>query len=224
MDAPGCVLKYLCCAIGLLISLGALADPGSFEQQCARLSREAKVEVLYEDVQIAWNDRLSIQQLKRMSNLSANSFHNILGVTHAEPAVSLASDARILVAADGRACAVPNLTIRLGFKALTVYLAHDIPGDCRRRIVAAHEQEHVAVWRDHYRAGARLMQTRLQAVAGKTFHAASKDALESEMKSRVEGEVASLLTALYEGAVAANRHIDSPASYRRVADQMRGCP
>ncbi|MEW6514374.1 MAG: hypothetical protein AB1443_10255 [Pseudomonadota bacterium] len=216
-------ISIIRCTILLLVSVETLADTGSFEQQCAGLAREAKVEVLYRDIQITRNDRLSIQQLKRMSNFSANPFHNILGVTHAEPEVSLESNARILMAMDGSACAAPSLTVRLGFKSLTVYLAHDVPGDCRRRIVEAHELEHVAVWRDHYRAGARLMQTRLQALLGKTFHAADKDALESEMKSRVEGEVANMLTALYEGAIEANRHIDSPTSYQRAANQMRGC-
>lgn len=220
---PG--LKAWWSALCLLGSTGALANPPDFMEECASLAAAARIEVLFEDGQITRNNRLGSLELKRMSSFDASPYHSVLGLTHAKPDLAIESSTRILTASDGRACTVPSLTVKLRFSELEVFLARDIPDECQRRFVEAHEMEHVAIWRTHFRAGAKMIQNRMQALFSKPLFAASKTELEHDLKSQVENELRSLLSALHAGARAANLQIDSAAAYQYANNQMmQTCP
>lgn len=220
---PG--LSAWCGMLCVLGSTGALANPPDFVKECANLAATARIEVLFEDGQITRNNRLGSLELKRMSSFDASPYHSVLGLTHARPDLSIESSTRILSASDGRACTVPSLSVKLRFSELEVFLARDIPDECQRRFVEAHEMEHVAIWRTHFRVGAKMIQNRMQAQFSKPLFAANKRELERELKSQIENELRSLLSALHDGARAANLQIDSAAAYQSANNQMmQTCP
>ena len=189
-------MKTLCLLFLCWTTLAAADAGDEFARRCARLAAEARVEVRFED-----------------------------GVlTRAEPAVTLVHTATVLAEANGRVCAVPAVTLTLGFAVLQVHLARELGDACRRAIVDAHEQEHVAVWRDHFRAGARLLQPRLQSQLGSAEVFNNATEARELLGQRVDGLVAPLLRGLREGIDAAQREIDSPGSYQAVTNRMRACP
>ncbi len=207
-----------------LFPLSVAADTGSFEAQCERLAAEARIEVLFEEPQVTRDDSRSRDELMRLSQSSRNPNHAVLGLTQAEPSFSLRLAPVFLTHADGRVCAALSLTLKLAFSNLQVYLARELNGACRREIVLKHEQEHVAVWRDHLRAGARLLQPLLQTSLGQPGYFSRRDEAEAALLSRANTLIKQKLDGLREGIRFAHQQIDSPASYRQEENRMRACP
>lgn len=217
----GC-MKILLLALALLPPVAAEAD--GFTQQCERLAAGARIEVLFEEPQVTRDDSRSRDELMRLSQSSRNPNHAVLGLTQAEPSFNLRLAPAFLTHADGRVCAALSLTLKLGFSNLQVYLARELNGACRRDIVLTHEQEHVAVWRDHLRAGARLLQPLLQTSLGQPGYFSRRDEAEAALLSRANTLIKQKLDGLREGIRFAHQQIDSPASYRHEENRMRACP
>lgn len=217
-------MKTLCLLFLCWTTLAAADVGDEFARRCARLAAEARVEVRFEDGVLTRDDRRGSAELQHLARGAPSPYHSVLGLTRAEPAVTLVHTATVLAEANGRVCAVPAVTLTLGFAVLQVHLARELGDACRRAIVDAHEQEHVAVWRDHFRAGARLLQPRLQSQLGpaEVFNNAAE--ARELLGQRVDGLVAPVLRGLREGIDAAQREIDSPGSYQAVTNRMRACP
>lgn len=209
----------------LLLTLSPAAIAGSsFEIACEKLAGEAAIRVVFEDSQVSRDDSRNLETLKRLSRSDTSPYHNVLGLTHAEPVASLDVAPRILTDFDGRACGVPSLNLRLGFSAMQVYLASELKDSCRRRIVDEHEQEHVAVWRNHLRAGARMLEALLRRKLGQTANFRTSAEADEQLRRRVDELIVPLLKDLQDGIGANQRQIDSAASYQYVEGQMRSCP
>ncbi len=114
--------------------------------------------------------------------------------------------------------------LRLGLSNLTVYLAREVQGSCRRAIVEAHEQEHVAVWRNHFRIGARLLTTQLQQALGQAAVFDDANQASALLTQRVENLVERQLKVLIDGIRSAHQQIDTPGSYQLEEGRMRACP
>jgi len=196
----------------------------SFEDRCARLAAEAKISVVFEDKQVNRSDSRSLSELKRMSGSRANQYHSILGLTHAVPSAKLDVTPNILTDEHGKLCVVPSLVLKLGFSEFEVHLAREIKDPCRRRIVEEHENEHVGVWRNHFRISARLLETVLRKQMANPGYFVNPDEATNETRRHVNEVISTLLRGIYDGAVAANRQIDSPASYQFEEGRMRSCP
>ncbi|TVO59854.1 hypothetical protein [Denitromonas ohlonensis] len=207
-----------------LTALPASAASPDFAARCNALAAAANVRVVFEDHPVAYDNRHDTAALGRRSGAAASRNHSVLGVTHATPQSRLEVTARALVDTDGRVCAAPDITLHLGFSEMTVSLARELSTDCQRRVVGAHEQQHVAIWRNHYRAGARLIETRLRQGPPKPLYFASRQAMQRGLSVQIKARVAPWLARLDAGVGAAHASIDSPASYREVESRMRACP
>lgn len=197
--------------------------PDDFAAHCQRLAATAQVQVVFEDRPVSRNERLNIAELKRLSGGAGHPYH-VLGITYAEPQARLTMQVESLTDVDGRVCAAPSVLLRVGFSEFTVYLARDVGSACRRQVVDEHEQEHVAAWRDHYRAGARLVEARLRDSLRGPIYFAHQAERQMLLRPHIDGLVAPLLEQLREGVNARQRQIDSPASYLRSEQRLRSCP
>lgn len=216
-------MKLLLVTLALLPP-SAIAQAAGFAERCERLAAEARIEVLFDEPQVTRDDSRSREELMRMAPANRNPHHAVLGLTHAETAFNLKLAPTFMTHPDGRVCAVLSLTLRIGLSNLQVYLARELRDSCRRNIVLRHEEEHVAVWRDHLRAGARLLLPLLQASFGEPAYFGSRVEAEATVLSRANTLIKQKLDGLHEGIRFAHRQIDSPASYRNEENRMRACP
>lgn len=194
---------------------------------CAGMPAEPRIHVRFEDRPIARDERRSVQELTRMSGGARGSHHSVMGLTVAQPAARMqwsAPELQPAAAGGAGVCARPVFTVELAFSTLEVYLARELADGCRRGIVDAHEMEHVTAWRQHLRAGARLMETALRAELGAPAPFASAEAAQGALRARADAMVGSLLPRLRESVMAAHGSIDSPQSYQFTERQLRACP
>lgn len=196
----------------------------SFAERCDRLLADARIQIRFEDKPVNRTLSLSRTELEALSGQASGSHRHVLGLTHAEPSARLQVKVRMAGIEDGSVCAVPSIELVLGLKRLDVHLAKELRGECQRAIVEAHETEHVAVWRNHLRAGARLATPMLQErLVQMSFHASAADA-ETDLRQRSNEEINRLMARLIEGINAEHRQIDSPGSYQTVQNSLRACP
>lgn len=216
-------------ARGIILLTGMAIPPASaaapdFAHRCNALAAAARTQVVFTDRPVAYDNRLDTIALGRRAGAAASRHHSVLGLTHATPASRVEVTARALVDTDGRVCAAPDIVLHLSFSHMTVSLARELSTDCQRRVVGAHEQQHVAIWRNHYRAGARLIEARLRQQPAPPLYFPSQQAMQHALSARVNARIAPLLDQLHAGIGAAHASIDSPAAYREVERQMRACP
>jgi hypothetical protein len=210
-------------ALTVFVATGAVAAE-SFTERCDKLASQAQIQVVFEDALLVRDDTRSLDALKRLSQTGASPYHRVLGLTHAEPVTRLTLTASTLEDLDGRVCSVPSLTLKLGFSSLQVYLARELQDPCRRNIVQAHEQEHVAVWRSHLRIGARLLTSQLQKTLGQPMYFNDLAQAKAGVQQRVENLLNPPLQGLMNGIAAAHQQIDAPGSYQLEENRMRACP
>ncbi len=216
-------MKPVVATLLLFFSLAAAADT-RFSIACEKLAAEADIRVLFEDRPLTHDDSRSVEVLKRLAKSGTNPHHSVLGLTHAEPTASLEVTPRILTDIDGRVCGVPSLTLKLSFSTLQVYLASELKDACRRRIVDEHEQEHVAVWRNHFKAGARMLESLLRRELGQAAYFSNPAEAKETLQQRANELIVPLLKNLNDGIGVNQQEIDSAGSYRYVEGRMRGCP
>ncbi|UCV09827.1 hypothetical protein [Dechloromonas denitrificans] len=195
-----------------------------FEAACEKLASEAAIRVVFEDRPVSRDDSRQLDVLKRLSGAGTNPYHSVLGLTHAEPAASLDVMPRILTDVDGQVCGVSSLRLQLGFSALQVYLASELRDSCRRRLVEEHELEHVAVWRNHLRVAARMLETLLRRKLGETAYFRTPAEADETLRRQADQLIAPLLKNLKDGIVADQQQIDSAASYQYLEGRLRACP
>lgn len=196
----------------------------AFVLACNKLAATAKVKVSFLDVPLLEDNAQSVATLKGISGKAADQNHSVFGLTHAEPAFGFDVNAQSLTAQDGRVCMAPTVKVKLTFTELKVYLAKEMHDACRKQIVRAHEMEHVAAWRSHFRIGAVLMAQPLQLAFSTPRYYANKKQAEEDLSKWVGQTLAPWQQKLLEGLAVAQRAIDSPASYASVQDHLRTCP
>ena len=202
----------------------ARAADGDFVLRCEALAIQARVTVDFEDRPITRDDTRSREQLRNLSQKAGTANHSVYGLTYAQARMAYALRSTALTGPDGAMCVVPSLKVTVGLQDLTVYLARELTQPCRRAIVEAHEQEHVAVWRSHLRAGARLLEPVLRDVLARPFYFASMAQAQSGLRQQIDAALAPLTQNLHDGIALANRDIDSPASYQAASQRLNACP
>lgn len=216
---PRLPLHLLLC----LLACGPASAAGSeAADACRHLAGEASISVAFQDREVRIDETRDTAQLNALAGKGGH--HHVFGLTHAVPEPRIAASVRWASDGAGRYCALPQLAIGLGFSELAVYLARDLASACHRRAVLEHEEEHVAVWRQHLRAGGRLIEARLRRELLASGSYASPVAAEAEIRARVGELLSAQVKALAQGIEAAQRDIDSPASYARVEQRLRACP
>ncbi|ABB74315.1 hypothetical protein Nmul_A1012 [Nitrosospira multiformis ATCC 25196] len=202
----------------------ALAGNDSFEANCEKLMGPGKVAVVYLDIAPAEDSSRTARALQSVSGKTGDAYHNVYGLTHAEPEFRYEFRTRQWTSTDGRTCMVPDVSVKLGFAAMRVYLARELDDSCRRNIVREHELEHVSAWRSHFRIGARMLEEPLRAAFSQPRYYASQNQARSDSRPWVEGILQPLQQHLMKGVIAAHRAIDSPVAYQRVTQRLRACP
>lgn len=214
-------------ALGLKSLATAAADlpaEAAFEQRCAQLAKTATVSVAFEDRPISWNTTHDDAQLRRLGS-QPNPNHIVLGLTIARPTARLNVKHNSLTeASTGRACIAGSVALTLGFTEMSVYLASSLTNPCRRRIVEAHELEHVRIWRTHLRVGVHLAKPLIEQQLAEPLYADDPEAAEALLRQRVNEITAPILDRIRDAAHAAQRELDSPLSYQTAANRLRACP
>lgn len=219
-------MKALVIILPLLAIQPASAGSDSFVARCQKMAGDAQILAVFEDRPVTQDSSRGLETLKALSQAggNANPYHRVLGLTHAEPAVSLESTTHLLVDGDGSVCAVPSVSLRLGFSVLEVYLAKELTSPCHRAVIARHEEEHVTVWRNHLRAGAQMLTVALRAKLGQPAYFRNQEQARAELPQQVNAAIAPLLARLHEGINVSHREIDSALSYQNEENRLRACP
>lgn len=203
---------------------GADSFTDSFKADCEKLMGPGKVTVMYADIAPAEDSSRTVKALQSMSGKTNDAYHNVYGLTHAEPEFRYTFQTRWRTSPDGRTCMVPDVSVKLGFAAMRVHLARELQDNCRRNIVREHELEHVSAWRSHFRIGTKMLEEPLRAAFSQPRYYASQNLAQADLKPWVEGILKPLQQRLMNGAVAAQRAIDSPTAYQRVSQRLHACP
>ena len=161
--------------------------------------------------------------MNRIAGRPAGDYHNVYGLTHAKPDFKMQVAPRILVADDGRVCAVPDISIELGFTAFVVYLAKELTDPCHQDIIRQHEQEHVNTWKSHLRASAQLLTTVLRRNLGDARDYATREEATTGVRAWATELVAPWPKRILESVGAAQDAIDTPVSYGIVTSRLRTC-
>ena len=211
-------------AAGLMLMPLAAAAQSDLAGACATLAADARIVVAFEDRPVSYDHSLGVDALRRLASSATPAHHRVLGLTEAQPTTRLMVAPRVLADRNGRACAVAALDLAISFATLRVYLASELKDACRRRVVEEHELRHVAVWCDHLRAGARLLETRLRATLGEVAYFDSAQQARDEVRRRAEEAVSAYIARLSDGIAAGNREIDTASAYQYDEGRLRACP
>lgn len=185
---------------------------------------QARITVAFEDAAVLRDNNRTLEELKNLSRQTSGPHHQVFGLTQAQAGTRYAVRVATLTDAQGRVCAAPSLEVTIAVKGLTVYLARELTNPCKRAIVDEHEMEHVAVWRNHLRAGARLLEPILREQLREPLLFASAQEMQVGLRARVDAVLSPLLRQLQDGIAQANREIDSPQSYQATARRLDACP
>jgi hypothetical protein len=202
----------------------ASASNDMFKTDCEKLIGPGKVMVMYTDIVAAEDNSRTIKALQSLSGKVDDAYHSVYGLTYAEPEFRYEFQTRWRTSPDGRTCMVPDISIKLGFVAMRMYLARELQDSCRRNIVREHELEHVSAWRSHFRIGARMLEEPLHMAFSQPRYYASETQARADLKPWVESVLKPFQQRLMNGAIAAQRAIDSPGAYQRVTQRLRMCP
>ena len=208
----------------LIQSHAAWAVNDTFKADCKKLFGTGKVVVTYTDIVAAEDSSHTIKSLQAMSGKTYDAYHSVYGLTRAEPEFRYEIRSRWRIRPEGETCIVSDISIKLGFSAMRVYLARELQDSCRRNIVREHELEHVSAWRSHFEIGAKMLEEPLGAAFSQPRYYVSQTQAQADLKPWVEGVLHPFQKQLMNGAAAAQRAIDSPAAYERVKQRLRACP
>ena len=209
----------------LLVSLMNAVETRAqdFAEQCAQLPQQAKEAVAFHDRQVIIDDTRSVQDLNRMRVRAAADYHNVYGVTYAKPGFRLLVAPRTVEDGSGHLCALPDMTIELGFSEFVVYLAKDLTDPCHKDIIRQHEQDHVNTWKSQMRASAQLLTTVLRRDMGEARYYTSRAEAEPAVRAWASELAAPWLKRMLDSVTAAQNAIDTQVSYDTVTSRLRTC-
>jgi hypothetical protein len=214
--------SYLSVALICLSANSAGAD--DFEKRCKELSQRVKVSVTFQDRSVVVDQFRNIEALNGLSGKRLGSHHNVYGLTHAEPYFRLNVVPRAFADGHGQICAIPDISLSLGFTEMVVYLARELTDQCRRDVIWQHEEEHVKTWKAHLRASAQLLTTILRRELGEPRIYFSRDATEAGVRLWADELVVPWVKRVLATVAEAQQAIDTPASYSAVLSRLRTCP
>jgi hypothetical protein len=197
----------------------------SFETRCARLPASL-VEVVPDAVTPTEDYSLSHQSLTRLAQEDPDA-QRTLGLTR----TTFGEEARIDImgledSGSHRACARPQVHVRLRMSPMTVYVAREIEGDaCRKAALLEHEMKHVEVYRKHLNAAAAELARALPALYGqRIFTARSSGETETELRGMLRDYLGAFMQASARQLKADQEKVDSAEEYDRIGRACGGMP
>lgn len=202
----------------------AWAENGEFKDRCNRLVETATVAVTFVDIGTSENSSHTVKSLKSLSGKTGDLHHNVYGLTHAEPTFSYEIRSKWRISPTGKTCMVPDVSVKIGFSSMRIYLARELQDSCRKNIVREHELEHVSAWKSHFRIGTKLLEEPLRLAFSQPRYYASTTQAEADLRPWVEEVLKPLQQRLMKSVISAQHAIDSPISYNYVKNRLRNCP
>ncbi|SCY61481.1 hypothetical protein SAMN05216420_11045 [Nitrosospira sp. Nl5] len=202
----------------------AWASNDEFRTACIKLGETVAVVVTFMDIAASENSSHTLKSLKSLSGKTSDPHHNVYGLTQAEPTFSYEIKPRWGISPVGQTCMVPDVSVKMGFSAMRVYLARELQDSCRKNIVREHELEHVSAWKSHFRIGAKLLEDPLRRAFSQPRYYASRTQAQADLQPWAEGVLKPFQQRLMQGVASAHRAIDSPISYNHVKKRLRACP
>ncbi|MBA2658381.1 MAG: hypothetical protein H0U72_02170 [Nitrosospira sp.] len=208
----------------LMQNCAAWASNDEFKARCVKLAVAAAVVVTFTDIATSENSSHTVESLKSLSGKTSDPHHNVYGLTHTEPIFSYEIKPRWLIGPAGRTCMVPDVSVKMGFSAMRIYLARELQDSCRKNIVRDHELQHVSAWKSHLRIGAKLLEEPLRLAFSQPRYYASTAQAQADLQPWVEGVLKPLHQRIMKSVTSAQRAIDSSISYTHVKNRLRNCP
>lgn len=202
----------------------AWASNDDFRTRCIKLGEAVAVVVTFKDIATSENTSHTVKSLKSLSGKISGPHHNVYGLTYAESIFSYEVKPRWWTDPAGQTCMVPDVSVKMGFSAMRIYLARELQDSCRKNIVREHELEHVSAWKSHFRIGAKLLEDPLRRAFSQPRYYASRNQAQADLQPWAEGVLKSFQQRLMQGVASAHRSIDSPISYNHVKKRLRACP
>jgi hypothetical protein len=214
----------------LLPLLAALAVlPGCerlqpFEQACAARLAPARVEVVTEPVHYTTDLSRSIGDLTtRQSNPWGRA---VMGLVTADLKSEVAVSARGLGDRSGsRYCIRPDVTVRLAFSPMTLYVAREHPpGTCAHRLTLEHELKHVRVYRDYLEDVRADIDTKLrEKFGGKPMVYGSEAESQAAVRALLDETLAPYVQDAMREVLDLQKLVDSPHEYARLDLEQARC-
>ncbi|MDQ3186839.1 MAG: hypothetical protein M3Q16_10385 [Pseudomonadota bacterium] len=208
----------------LMQNCAAWASDDEFRAACIKLGAAVAIVVTFTDIATSENSSHTVKSLKSLSGKTSDPHHNVYGLTHAEPTFSYEIKPRWQIGLAGQTCMVPDVSVKIGFSAMQIYLARELQDSCRKNIVREHELEHVLAWKSHFRIGAKLLEDPLRLAFSQPRYYASRTQAQVDLRPWAEGVLKPFQQRLMKGVTSAQRAIDSPISYNHVKKRLRACP
>lgn len=184
---------------------------------------QPRIEVVFHDREVARYNTFTVAELNRMAGARRAEFHNVYGLTYANPDFRLMARPLTTEQRDGSICAVPEITVELSLSDFRVYLAKELVNLCQQMIIWEHEEEHVRIWRSQLRASARLLETALRNSAGAERAYASQSEAVAGVNAWALELVAPWMQQIVAVAISAQAAIDTQRSYDILSSQLRNC-
>lgn len=171
------------------------------------------------------NTRYGYRTLTNLGQKLARPGTTVLGLTRGNAIVKFETSLPSIVDASGRwECTSPQLTVSLGFKPMTVYVAREFPaGSCAYNEIYQHEQRHVKTYQEHLdgieKAVLETLNRRFATQGpwrGPTGETAAR--LQQELDERWLPYIQREIGRVEE----AQALIDTPEEYARVAESCNG--
>lgn len=174
---------------------------------------------------VALNLDYSYATLTNLGNEQAGRGQKVLGLTRGNAVARFETRIQSVLSADGRyECASPQITVRYGFKPMTVYVAREFPpGTCAHKEIYEHEQRHVKANVDHAAAIEKELAATLEKrfATGKPWRGPAGQTAE-RLQDELESRWLPYIKRELERVRIAQKQIDTPEEYARITESCNG--
>lgn len=200
------------------------ALPGAAHSACADLP-PSTVKVVRVEREHKLNFSYGYRTLRNLSEDHQRRDIAVLGLARGVAIAQAKVSGKILPAADRRhECASFTIEIEYGFDPITVYVGREFPaGSCGHDEIYRHEMRHVEVYRAQARAiEAEITQALHQRFAREAPWQAPAGESAAKLRQELDQRWMPYIVRLLNQSKAAQRAIDTPEEYRRVAESCTG--
>lgn len=208
----------------LALCLALAGCGGSFEQACERRLAPTTVRVLTQPVSYATDFTRPAADLSARG--AARAGQQVLGLVHTE--IRTSAELRMngmRQTFGGRFCMRPEVTLKLAFDPMTLYIAAEQPqGSCAFKVTMAHELKHVAVYQAFLEEFAADTERELHAALGDQVRFFRSEAeAEAHVQAVLARELKPRLDAAQADVAARQGRVDSIAEYARLDTAQAAC-
>lgn len=177
------------------------------------------------DEPISINLQYGYKALKALSADHTRRDREVLGLTRGQAIAKFSARSTVLADPTGRwECASHQVTLEYGFSPLTVYVGKEFPqGSCAHDEIYAHELKHVRVYQAHARKIEPEITERLRERFATTTPARGpRGDTQQRLMQQIHQQWIPYVKRLLDEANIAQRDVDSPEEYERVAASCNG--